>query len=110
MGSMFGNITKYSNSVQISVDDVSNSIRNLNSRKRDGTLGTFSDHFIHCSHRMRVVLSLLINCMLVHGFSPDDLLEAVIVSIPNDVKGDLCSDSNYRGIALCSALCKIIDI
>ena len=97
-------------SVQISVDDVSNSIRNLNSRKRDGTLGTFSDHFIHCSHRMRVVLSLLINCMLVHGFSPDDLLEAVIVSIPKDVKGDLCSDSNYRGIALCSALCKIIDI
>ena len=48
--------------------------------------------------------------MLVHGFSFDDLLEAVIVSILKDMKGDSCSDSNYRGIALCSALCKIIDI
>ena len=96
--------------VHISVDDVANSISNLNSRKRDGTLGTYSDHFIHCSHRMKVVLSLLINCMIMHGFSPNDLLEAVIVSIPKDIKGDLCSDSNYRGIALCSAMCKIIDI
>ena len=46
----------------------------------------------------------------MHGFSPNDLLEAVIVSIPKDIKGDLRSDSNYRGIALCSAMCKIIDI
>ena len=96
--------------VHISVDDITKSIANLNSQKRDGTNGTYSDHFIYCSNRMKVVLSLLINCMLTHGFSPNDLLEAVIVSIPKDMKGDLCSDNNYRGIALCSALCKIIDI
>ena len=44
--------------VHISVDDISKSIANLNSQKRDGTLGTYSDHFIHCSHKMKITLSL----------------------------------------------------
>ena len=47
---------------------------------------------------MKVALSLLIDCMLTHGFSLNDLLEAVIVSITKDMKVDLCSDDNYRGI------------
>ena len=33
------------------------------------------------------------------------------MDIPHqDIRGDLCNSDNYRGIALCYALCKLIDI
>ena len=47
--------------------------------------------------------------MFIHGFTPDDLLESVITSIPKDPRGNLCIDDNYCGIVLCSALCKVIE-
>jgi hypothetical protein len=96
--------------VLVTLEDVQKAISKLNPRKFDGTRGTFSDHFIYSSERMKNCLVDLINCMIVHGYTPDDLLEAVITSIPKDLKGNLSSDDNYRGIALCSALCKIIDL
>ena len=52
----------------------------------------------------------MFNAMINHGFTPNDLLESVITSIPKDKKGNLCIHDNYRGIALCSALCKVIDL
>ena len=51
----------------------------------------------------------MINSMIVHGHSPNELLEAILVSIPKDLRGNLQSSDNYRGIALCSAITKIID-
>ena len=39
-----------------------------------------------------------------------EMMLSVIVSIPKDVRGDLTSSENYRGISLCSCLCKILDI
>ena len=96
--------------VHISVDDVCKALSKLNSNKRDGTRGTDSNHFINCSHKMKILITLMINSMFGHGFTPDDLLESVITSIPKDSRGNLCVDDNYRGIALCSALCKVIDL
>lgn len=62
------------------------------------------------SHRLFTLLSLLFECMLVHGFTPEDLLESVIVSIPKDTKGKLSISDNYRGISLCSCFCKVFDL
>ena len=59
---------------------------------------------------MKAFFTLMINSMFAHGFTPNDLLESVITSIPKDTRGNLCVDDNYRGIALCSALCKVIDL
>ena len=97
-------------SVNISVENVCKAISKLNLNKRDGSRGTNSNHFIHCSHKMKVLITLMINSMFNHGFTPNDLLESVVTSIPKDLRGNLCTDDNYRGIALCSALCKVIDI
>ena len=96
--------------VNVTISDVSKALTKLNHGKRDGTLGTYSDHFINCSDTMKILITKLINAMIVHGFTPNDLLEAVVVSIPKDLRGNLCADDNYRGIALCSALCKVIDL
>ena len=49
--------------------------------------------------------------MCIHGYTPIDLvLESVLISIPKDLRGNMCTNENYRGIALCSALCKLVDL
>ena len=48
--------------------------------------------------------------MLVHGFTPDYIRRSVIVPIPKNANGDLCSNDNYRGISLCSAITKVFEV
>ena len=67
---------------------------------------TDSDHFIYCSAKFQILVSGLINSMFIHGYTPIDLLESVLISIPKDLRGNT---KNYRGIALCSALCQLVD-
>ena len=96
--------------VEITVNDISKAISQLKYQKSDGIRGTDSDHFIHGSHKFKVMISLMVHSMFTHGHTPNDLLESVLTSIPKDIRGNLCADDNYRGIALCSAICKVIDI
>ena len=74
--------------------------------KDDGDLGFKSDHIINGSHRLHV---LLYNLMLLHGYTPADLLKSSIIYIPNDVKVYLSNIDNYRGIALFNCICKLYD-
>ena len=94
----------------ISVADICNAITELKHQKSDGLRGTSSDHFIYCSDKFKVLLTIMVNSMFVQGYTPNDLLESVLTSISKNSRGNLCTDDNYRGIALCSAICKIIDI
>ena len=48
--------------------------------------------------------------MLYHGYTPDDLLHTSIISVPKDKRGYFNCSSIYRGIALCNALGKVIDL
>ena len=91
-------------SYTIIVENVIKAISNLNTDKSDGIGGTCSNHFIHASHRFYIVFSVLINAMIVHGYSADELLQSVLVSIPKDARGDLPASDHYRGIPLSSAL------
>ena len=77
--------------------------------KDDGDLGFKSDHLINGSHRLHVVLSLLFNVMVNHGYTPDVLLKSTIVSIPKDPKALLSNRDNYRGISLFNCICKLFD-
>ena len=68
----------------------------------DGDFGFKSDHIITGSHRLHVILSLLYNLMLLHGYTPTDLLKSSIISLPKDVNVSLSNIDNYRGMALFS--------
>ena len=48
--------------------------------------------------------------MLTHGHNPSQLLNIVVKSIPKDMPGSLHSSNNFRGISLCNALCKLIEL
>ena len=94
--------------------DVCKSLSTLKHEKSDGLRGTDSDHFIYNSQLFKIYITLTVNSMFTHGYTPSSLLELVINSIPKDlydmIWGDMCSKDNYRGIALCSALCKLVNI
>ena len=47
--------------------------------------------------------------MLVHGYTPDDLLKSSIMSIPKDGTASLTTSDNCRGISLFNAICKLFD-
>ena len=97
------------NKFTVMVDEVTTCIAALKTHKADGKCVTDSNHFIYASHKFKVFFSLLLNPMFVHGHTAEDLLFAVLSFIPKDLHGNLAVLDNYRGIALCSAICKIID-
>ena len=66
--------------------------------------------FLYCGNKFKMLLALMVNSLFVYGYTSNDLLESVLTSTPKDSRGNLCTDDNYRGIALCSAMCKIIDL
>ena len=84
-------------------------ISKLNSGKYDGDIGFKSDHIINGTYRPNVLLSLLSNTMISHGYTPTFLLKSTIVSIPKDNKASLSHSDNYRGISLFISINKLFD-
>ena len=47
--------------------------------------------------------------MLVHGYTPDDLLKSSIISITKDGTASLTTSDIYREISLFNEICKLFD-
>ena len=93
-----------------SAGDVAQAIKRLKPGKGDGERVFFSDHIINGGDTLSTFLSILFNSMLVHGYAPPILLSSVMISIPKNLNASLNNSSNYRSIALCSSICKLIDV
>ena len=93
----------------INVDEVIKGVKCLNQDKSDCEKGTFYNHFIYSSEKFIVVLTFMINFMIVHCHLPNELLNAILINIPKDLHNSMQSSNNYRGIALCSPITKIVD-
>ena len=94
----------------VTVPMVKKAIESVKRGKSDGDLGLVTDNVINSPLRCYVLLSLLFSGMLVHGFTPDYIRRSVIVPIPKNANGDLCSNDNYHGISLCSAITKVFEV
>ena len=84
-------------------------IASLKSGKSPGPDNLVFEHFKHADHTVIVLLSILFNSCLVHGFLPAGLMDTVIVPIVKNPKGDVTCKDNYRPIALTSVLSKILE-
>ena len=96
--------------ITFSLTDIFTCIKKLKVGKRDGGQGFDSDHLINGSVKLFHMICLLFNAMIIHGYTAIDLLYSVIVSIPKNLRSSLCRSDNYRGIALCCSLCKLLDL
>ena len=83
------------NNVFITPAIIKECLKKLKPGKGDGDRGFKSDHLIHSTHRFHVIIALLFNNMLVHGYTPEDLLKSSIISIPKDNTVSLTSSDNY---------------
>ena len=84
-------------------------ISRIKSGKDDGDVGFKSDHLNNGSRRLHVVLPLLFNVMINHGYTPDVLLKSTIVSIPKVPNVSLSNSDNHRGISLFNCIFKLFD-
>ena len=69
---------------------------------------SISDHLLHAPVKCYYYLSLLFSAIMFHGYMPEELLKSVIIHIPKN-NNNLSNSENYRGISLCSALCKLFE-
>ena len=90
--------------------EMKNILKNIKSGKSDGNLGVYSDHILNGTDKLFHYISLLFNCMLVHGTSPEDMRVSTMVPIPKGKRLNLGITDNFRGICLQSLLCKVLDI
>ena len=51
--------------------------KKLKPHKDDGNYGFKSDHLINGSNELFIMLSIMFNAMLTHGFNPEDLLSTI---------------------------------
>ena len=60
--------------------------KKLKSGKDDGDMSFKSDHLIHGGHQLHVLLSMLFNTMLIHGYTPSVLLKSTICQFQKIIK------------------------
>ena len=84
-------------------------ITKLKKNKSDGDRGFNSNNLIYGCHRLNVILSILFNSMMSHGYYPKELLKSTIISIPKDRSASLSNSDNYRGISLFNSMCTLFD-
>ena len=92
--------------INVTPDIINDCIAKLKRGKSDGNVGFNSNHLAHGGHRLRVLLSLLFNAMIVHGHYPTELIKSNIVSIPIDKTGSLSNSDNYTGISMFNSIYK----
>ena len=93
----------------LTVQDVKEAARLLKSGKIEENC-LYSDHFKAGSDRLFVMLTLLFNCMLVHGIAPDDLLLGTMIPLIKNARGNKQSSDNYRSLTIGTGLSKLFDL
>lgn len=90
--------------------DVEAAVKSLKKGKAPGKDTLSSEHIIFSHERLYVILCILLNCCISHGYLPIRLLDAVIVPVIKNKKGDITDMNNYRPIALVCIISKIFEL
>ena len=79
----------------VTYDQVQCAINKIKPEKSDCIDGMISDHLKNRTKKLNIYISLLFNCMLVHGTAPGGLLLSKLVPIPKNKRGNKSGSSNY---------------
>ena len=93
-------------SIEIRPLDIVNALKSVNKGKACRVDGLAAEHFIYVDERIHVILSILFNCFISHGYLLFEFMKTAIVSIIKNNTGDTSDKNNYRPIALVTACSK----
>ena len=85
-------------------------IDSLEKGKSGGLDNLSAEHLLYAGQRLDIMLSLLFNLCIVHGFLPDHLISSVLIPIVKYRSGDVMDKGNYRPIALSSVISKVLEV
>ena len=116
---MANNCTHARKSVLDAVNDVSNlnhvkftveEVYRASAVLKSGKSAVQSEHFKFSHTKINVLLCILFNCIMSHGYMPSKLMETVIVPIIKDKRGQVTDKNNYRPIAITSVSSKVFEL
>ena len=84
--------------------EVAEIISDLQKGKAAGPDGLSPEHLLYSSNHLSVLSCFGFNVFLVHVYLPLAIINSVLVPVIKDKAGDASDKSNYRPIALTSAL------
>lgn len=85
-------------------------IKKLKAHKNDGRCnGLSTDHLINAGPDLSYHIAFLFTCMVIHGSVPDEFGLSTILPIPKKQNINAADSNNFRGIALSSVFCKLLD-
>ena len=90
--------------------DVANAIRKLKNGKSSGLDNLSSEHYQKSHGKISVYLSIIFNCMILHGHVPERLMDTILISLVKDKKGNISECDNYRPIAITCVSSKVIEL
>ena len=89
-------------------------IRKVNDSLEKGKSGGLdnlsAEHLLYAGQRLDIMLSLLFNLCIVHGFLPDHLISNILIPIIKDKSSNVIDKGNYRPIALSSVISKVLEV
>jgi hypothetical protein len=104
-----GNVDNYSEHFFVD-DDIHTAITKLKKVSSISQDSLTSEHVIYAHPRIHRLLCIVFNCMLVHGFLPDALMNTTLISLIKDKKGDITDKDNYRPIAITTPFSKVLEL
>jgi len=95
--------------INISVTTISKCVPELKAEKRHCVYSFDLDYPINEFDTLFRMIRFLFNAMTAYSYTGNKLLHLTIISIPNNLHSSLCACDDYRSIALCCSLCKLLD-
>lgn len=93
----------------ITAGDVRAAVSRLKAHKHEGDSDLSSDHVINAGPDLMIHAACLFSAAIVHGTAPVVFLPSTVIPIPKGRNVNLSVSDNFRGIALGSIFCKILD-
>ena len=95
--------------IEIRPFDIVSALKSVNKGKARGVDGLAAEHFIYADERIHVILFMLFNCFISHGYLPSKLMKTAIVPIIKNKSGDTrdTSDKNNYCTITCSKILEL---
>ena len=95
---------------RFTVDDVKDAFKSIKCGKTCGLDGIYGEHLKHAHDILHVMLSLLFNVIIIHGYIPVSLMDTLLIPLVKDKNGVLSDKDNYRPLAVTCIISKVLEI